>query len=119
MLTEPQPTNHVPAPAGPITCQPWCEYADGHRAEAFRADQVCYSPEIRTSLSLHPPIRCADGNLERDYMGVLASATPDAAPQVELSYREWPSVTLSLEEARRLVAGLNYAVALCESSRPR
>jgi len=116
MLTEPQ-TSELLRRAGPIACQPWCDYGDGHPAESFRADQVCYSAEIRTWLSLHPPIRCADGNLERDYVGVQASQRPDEAPQVELAYREWPSVALSPEEARRLVAGLNYAIAVCESSR--
>jgi hypothetical protein len=113
--SQPLPTD---LPPGPVTCQPWCEFGDGHPAEGFSGDQVCYSPEVRTSLSLHAPIRCVGGRRDADYVGVLASARPREGPQVELAYREWPSVVLTADEARRLMAGLRYAIALCESARP-
>ena len=31
-------------PTGPIVCQPWCEYGDGHEDASCEADQILLHP---------------------------------------------------------------------------
>lgn len=45
----------LPLPsAGPIECQPWCLFGDGHGDAFARDDQRCYTDDLRVDMTLRP-----------------------------------------------------------------
>jgi hypothetical protein len=86
----------------PITCQPWCEMADGHPHQRLREDHCCSGVEHRVHLSTEPTMLMADGSTQEQHLNThLTRRADDTATRVFIGHDDGFGKSATLDEARR------------------
>src|SRR5450631_4225614 len=97
----------------PITCQPWCQYGDGHTSEE-PGDQMCSGIERRVPLYLTEMTNGACPGEEprwaHDFLTVYPEKLFGREPTLFLGRGELPGASLTLDEARQVATELLFAV---------
>jgi len=106
--------------AGAVECKPWCEYGDGHAGATYRADQCCYSPQLRVELSTH--LRIEESVIDGpewvpgpDYVNVHAQQVAGEDPRICISHAGEDDVFYTRDEARQLVEALQLLLGQIEA----
>lgn len=91
---------------GPIVCQPWCIYGDGHRNALFADDQYCVTDELFVPISTAEPVDVSpsygDCKPERLHVyGVSDRRHPE--PRIVVNVDGGAAPPLTLDEAQELV----------------
>lgn len=103
--------NSRPALAtGPVQCAPWCEYRDGHVGVMYADDQRCYSPLLRTNLTLHEPFDPQFPE-EGDYVEVFLARVRGMVT-VDVMLHDEDCLRMTLDEARQLRDHLDAVLRL-------
>jgi hypothetical protein len=103
--------------SAPITCQPWCEYGDGHTDE-MPGEQMCSGIERRVLLHLAQKAKGGFPGHEprwaHDFLTVYPEKLFGGEPTVFLGRGEAAGASLTLDEARQVATELLFAVTQIE-----
>jgi hypothetical protein len=97
--------DRAPTPStGPVECQPWCVYADGHSNATFREDQWCGTEMLKVDLTL-PQV----GD-DEPYALVSAYQAPGETLMVLVGHGDGPEMRFTPDEARQLVENVQLVL---------
>lgn len=102
-------THDRPAPpAGPITCQPWCQDGEGHADALCADDQICFTTELFVPTSTAEPVSVDGyGYCKPERLHVYGEIRPgEKAPRVVVSVDGGGAPAMTLSEVEELVEAL-------------
>ena len=108
-MSTPSLAHLSPCTPAPAVCASWCIVAlngDSHD------DEFCFNEGVMIPLSLEEPGEYGDGS----DVGVFIERQPETAPQVCIEKNGEPTLNMTADEARQLLAGLQNAIALADSA---
>ena len=100
-------SSRTPAPSA---CASWCTVA--LNGDSHDDDEYCFNEGVKIPLSLEEPDEYGDEN----DTAVFIECQPGSTPQVCIEKNDEPTLNMTLDEARQLLAGIQNAIALASAA---